>query len=83
MTTMSAPMCVFCRYYSRAATRSDRSACAAFPQRIPADIFEEYADHRLPYPGDKGIRFEPIHADGAEYVDELYGPMERAKAESR
>lgn len=32
--------------------------CAAFPDRIPADIWMEGFDHRRPYPGDGGIRFE-------------------------
>ena len=32
--------------------------CAAFPEGIPHTIFYEGADHRRPYPGDRGIRFE-------------------------
>jgi hypothetical protein len=32
---------------------------AAFPQRSPNDIRLMYADHRLAYPSDNGIRFEP------------------------
>src|SRR5947207_15976162 len=34
--------------------------CEAFPERIPVDIRLMYADHRLPYPGDNKIRFEPV-----------------------
>ena len=33
--------------------------CDAFPERIPNDIRLMWADHRAPYPGDGGIRFEP------------------------
>jgi hypothetical protein len=32
--------------------------CKAFPDGIPDDIYLEEFDHRLPYPGDHGIRFE-------------------------
>jgi hypothetical protein len=32
--------------------------CAAFPGGIPTPILLLEADHREPYPGDNGIRFE-------------------------
>jgi len=34
-------------------------ACDAFPAGIPASIIENRRDHRKPYPGDRGILFEP------------------------
>lgn len=32
--------------------------CRAFPTGIPAPISENRFDHRKPFPGDQGIRFE-------------------------
>ena len=32
--------------------------CAAFPGGIPSEILEARHDHRKPFPGDHGIRFE-------------------------
>ena len=34
--------------------------CDAFPYGIPAAILSNRFDHRNPFPGDHGIRFEPI-----------------------
>ena len=36
------------------------SKCAAFPKGIPDEILLGDFDHQNPYPGDNGIRFEPI-----------------------
>jgi hypothetical protein len=52
------PVCTFCRHL-----REPRR-CDAFPDRIPDAIWEGQHDHREPFPGDRGIRFEA--AEGAE-----------------
>jgi hypothetical protein len=51
-TTFS--QCIFCAH------KSDEGAfCAAFPDGIPKVILTNGFDHRRPYPGDNGIRYEP------------------------
>lgn len=44
--------------------------CVAFPDGIPRDIYPDGYDHRLPYPGDRGIRFEL--KEGAEDSLRIY-----------
>ena len=75
-------MCIACRHLQEAVNMRDAFRCTAFPKGIPAEIIEEYADHRLPFVGDGGIRFEAKSAVGVEYVEELYGPVERAEVAS-
>ena len=45
------PQCVFCRHCHLPAA----ATCDAYPE----GILQRGLDHRKPYPGDHGIRFEP------------------------
>lgn len=48
------PQCYRCRHYMSG------YVCRAFSAGIPETILNNFHDHRQPYPGDNGIRFEPI-----------------------
>ena len=51
------PQCATCKHF-RAST--DGATCDAFPDGIPRVILLDEHDHTEPYPGDNGIRYEPI-----------------------
>ena len=70
MTTVPAPMCMYCRHYI------DEWRCNAYPGHIPHNILDSEHDHRVPFPGDNGIQFEPVSTEGEEYVESLFGEGE-------
>ncbi len=53
MIDIPAPMCIFCRHLKYGSTK-----CEAFPEGIPDQILFGSHDHRHPYEGDHGVRFE-------------------------
>ena len=53
-------VCTFCKHYFMNVSKDKgiRLCCDAFPEGIPRGIFNSAYDHRVPFPKDKGIRFE-------------------------
>lgn len=51
--TTPAPICWGCRHLRKGNT------CNAFPKKIPDPILVMEVVHTKPYPGDRGIQFEP------------------------
>lgn len=56
--------CGFCRHYDASTRR-----CAAFLEGIPVKIYYGEADHRKPFEGDGGIRFEGVAPGDEELVE--------------
>jgi hypothetical protein len=59
-----------CFYCIHALPVLGKPTCTAFPDGIPAEVYEGNADHRKPFPGDHGIRFEldPTKGTLPEYL---------------
>ena len=53
------PVCYGCKHI----ISTKEWQCAAFTRKIPIDIIISKHDHRQPYDGDGGIRFEAIEED--------------------
>ena len=49
--------CLSCKHYVGG------RFCLAFPDGIPQAVWVEDHDHRKPFPGDNGIRYEEIPLD--------------------
>ncbi|HEY65556.1 MAG TPA: hypothetical protein G4O02_13400 [Caldilineae bacterium] len=65
-----APLCMFCKHYR------GNWICKAFPKGIPEEIVLSATDHREPFAGDRGIRFEPVDERAEDYAQELFGGSE-------
>jgi hypothetical protein len=50
-------MCLKCAHFSE--DEDGQPFCEAFGGPPPLEIFQDGADHRLPFPGDNGVTFMP------------------------
>lgn len=74
MSEYMSPLCAFCKHYREKEIPLRPFTCNAFPDEIPDKIFFECGDHRKPFDGDHGIRFEQranMDADDEDYLIRL------------
>jgi hypothetical protein len=74
------PICVFCRHYHVGGS-AGHPDCAAFAE-IPDVIFRGELDHREPFPGDGGIRFELDPAYESDFAELLEIRRQLVESES-
>ena len=72
MMICTEPICAKCKHLVMACRREPY--CRAFPDGIPDDIFIGRYNHRKLFPGDRGVRFEPIMnmEDNDAYPEDIY-----------
>jgi hypothetical protein len=69
--------CAVCRHRG---TRGNFPVCKAFPGQIPPEFLLNEADHRKPYEGDDGVRFEPRQGVSALVLANVYAALDRLES---
>ena len=73
-------MCHYCRHKHPRGTLPGEPSCAAFPAGVPHPILDHEVDHRQPYPGDSGIRFEARPDARADDLAECFSALDKRLA---
>ena len=81
MTSIAPPICGGCRHLTSPDLRDP--TCTAFPAGVPWDILLSKADHRQPFPGDGGSRFDPTDDRAAAYAESMFEPVHRIRRRRR
>lgn len=68
-------ICDFCRHRFWAL---HQRRCEAFPDGIPMPIWRAQHDHRTPFPGDRGVRWEALRPEDIAVLKGLAGKEQPA-----
>jgi len=66
MTLLATPICTLCKHFRDVVF--PHATCDAYPDGIPPAILSWEHDHRIPFPGDSGILFEPRDEEADQFV---------------
>jgi hypothetical protein len=66
------PICMGCAHFIGTIDLDVGPTCEAFLAGIPAAIWDDSFDHRQPFEGDGGVRFELVDTDDARRALRVY-----------
>lgn len=66
MTLLATPICTLCKHFRDVVFA--HATCDAYPDGIPPAVLSWEQDHRIPFPGDHGILFEPRDEEADQFV---------------
>lgn len=79
MDIIAPPICVDCKRLHKPVYGKWGLFCDAFPEGIPDAIKTSRADHRQPFPGDRGIQFVPKSEAAAEDAAHIIAQAQQAQ----
>jgi hypothetical protein len=68
-----------CAVCTHRGTLGNFPVCRAFPGQIPPEFLTNRADHREPYEGDDGVRFEARPGVSPLLLANVYAALDRLK----
>jgi hypothetical protein len=74
MILLATPICSLCKHFRDVVFPG--ATYDAYPDGIPPAILSWEHDHRVPFPGDKGILFEPQDEEADQFVKRYFGGFE-------